>query len=343
MNFSKKRLLSKTFHYSGIIYFLSRINRLRGQSFPIILAYHDIAITSSLDSPFSKGAVSATVAGFEQQVRYLSSNFDVITFYELRDRLNNGRSLKNTAIITFDDGYKNNYLLAYPILKKYRVPAVIFLSTNHVDSDKVFWFEELNYLINSSLKKTFVLYIGGVKRDFSLENKKKREESKVKLLTLCKSASHQLRVEIIEQIHKVLECAVPSREAKKLNLSWAEIEEMAEDGNIEFGSHTLSHPVLSKLKLTELQQELMVSKKIIEGRLKKEVISFSYPFGDPETFGPREVAEVQRCGYSFATTYTHDFNTYYTIKQNPYLLKRIHVEKDVCYSQFLLSFFLRGV
>jgi peptidoglycan/xylan/chitin deacetylase (PgdA/CDA1 family) len=97
-----------------------------------ILTYHNF--------DYGKGLLSVTPENFEKQMRYLKDrHYNVISFDELVEGIRNRRRFShNTVVVTIDDGYKNNFTCAYPTLKKYGFPAVIFLITNNMGTNVAF-------------------------------------------------------------------------------------------------------------------------------------------------------------------------------------------------------------
>ncbi|MDP2924112.1 MAG: polysaccharide deacetylase family protein [Candidatus Omnitrophota bacterium] len=171
-----------------------------------ILTYHTIDESGSV--------ISASLVDFKRQMDYLKdNNYIIFSLEEAVFHIKNKIKFPKKAIaITFDDGYKNNYLLAYPILKQYNFKATIFLTTDYIGNRNAWPYQNKPY---------------------------------------------------------------PNLEM----LSWEEIIEMSNNG-IDFGAHTQSHPFLTKISSEKAQQQIINSKKIIEGYINKPVKLFSYPFGD---------------------------------------------------------------
>jgi peptidoglycan/xylan/chitin deacetylase (PgdA/CDA1 family) len=120
----------------------------------IILTYHSVGDIS--DKSYSKYSVS--LKNFEEQIRYLISNNKIISLEKLVTDIKNEVNLSDGSVaITFDDGFKNNYLFAYPILKKYNLPSTIFLATGYIESEKK-WegFEMLTWKDVSTMSKNGV-------------------------------------------------------------------------------------------------------------------------------------------------------------------------------------------
>jgi len=94
---------------------------------------------------------------FERQITYFCRNYEIIPLEGLASCIRQRDTLPERAvIITLDDGYKDNYLYAYPVLKKYHIPAAIFLTTGNISTDKIFWWDKaVNHpiLINLPLKQ----------------------------------------------------------------------------------------------------------------------------------------------------------------------------------------------
>ena len=103
-----------------------------------IVAYHRIDYVDHY--PWS--IESITPENFEQEMKYLRRHFNVISLDDLCNQLSNHNELpSNTAVITIDDGYKDVFINAYPILRKYDLPATVFLSTGYIGNGKLFWWE----------------------------------------------------------------------------------------------------------------------------------------------------------------------------------------------------------
>jgi len=216
---------------------------------------------------------------FEKQIRYLKENFKIYSLEKLINVLENNQKNKkeseNIAVITFDDGYKDNYLYAYPILKKYKIPATIFLISNYIGKDKLFWWDKIEYIIYHTKKGKINIPNFG---KFLITNKKKKFYCILFLLKKFKRMSNNLRDKHISELQNICRVRIPAGLGKKMILSWDEIREM-KDNEISFGAHTLTHANLLNMNLEEAESEISHSKAIIEDKLKGDVISFAYPYG----------------------------------------------------------------
>lgn len=295
-----------------------------------ILAYHRIFPFPGKDYPFSEGTISATPVEFDKQMKFVRKRFNVINFETLSNAISSGKPLpKNSLIITFDDGYADNYEIAWGILKKYGLTATIFLVTSFVESSNLFWFDKLSYVIKrfSGNSINFGKYV------FETGNKN-REMIRESVMRICRSVSEKERVRLYSDLEKQCNIRMPSEHiALAKPLSWGQIREMSE-GGIEIGSHTVTHPFLSNLTIDEIMYELVESKRAIEEKLGKKIKSVAYPAG---SYDERVVNCVKDCGYQFGVSYEHNVKKF--DENDLFNMPRIHVETEVDYTLFQANLF----
>ena len=250
-----------------------------------ILAYHRVLEKKS-GFLFDEGVISVSPALFEKEIKFCKEYFSPISFGYLKECMEKKKPLPpNPLIVTFDDGYRDNYTNAFPVLQKFEVPATIFLTADYINTDKLFWWDEVSYYMKAQGKS---------------------EPDIKNLLRSLKLITDDKRIEAVEDIKKSNKGVSQFSERQALN--WEEVKAMSRAG-IEFGSHTMSHPVLSKVEdKHELEYEIRQSKKIIEEKIEKEVIVFSYPIGGGDSFSSDIKKEVKDAGYSFAVNYIHGVN-----------------------------------
>jgi len=196
---------------------------------------------------------------FAQQMAYLKKrNYQALKLSELIDFLESKTRIpKKAFVLTFDDGYEDNYFNAWPIFKKYNFPATIFLAAGLAGG-------KINNVSNIPLKA----------------------------------------------------------------LNWQEIEEMHWSGLIDFEPHTVSHQRFERLNLNQIEQEIIISKKMIEERLNKKCHFFAYPRG---WYNEKIIGILKKQGFRAArTTETGKINK----GDNPFKLKRISVNSTMSFIQF---------
>jgi peptidoglycan/xylan/chitin deacetylase (PgdA/CDA1 family) len=251
-------------------------SRLIKQQVPIF-AYHRVSMAT--DFPWSLTPV--TPQNFEREIRYLSHRYQIIALDELITSFNKFKTLPpKTAVVTFDDGYKDTYLNAYPILKKNNIPATVFLTTGHIGTGKLFWWDKVGYVICKTELTTLDLGELGM---YHLNSAGNRLQVANLISARLKQLPIKNRDELINRMVNSSGVDIPPNLGEELILSWNEIKEMSKNG-INFGSHTVSHPILTRLPLEVARKEIIDSKKDIEKELSQEVTTFCYPNGEPGDF-----------------------------------------------------------
>lgn len=301
-----KKLYGVLIFFSGYYYLFSFLKKKK----VTVLMYH--RISKEIDNiDLSKKKK------FEEQMGHLSENYNVITFDKLVDCYKTKKKIpRNSVIITFDDGYKDNYEIAYPILKKYKLPATIFLTTGHINNNELFWWDKIAYIINKTKIKKFTLKEIGT---FSLVNKERviRE-----IQEKFKKVDEGKKDYLIDKIAKKLRVNIP----KKGNtfLSWNNVREMSKN-NISFGAHTVTHPILTRISLKQAKDEIMNSKKKIENEINKQVSVFAYPNGTMEDMSGGIDEFLKENGFFFANSTIYGTNN---LKKNLFRLKRVGIESE---------------
>jgi peptidoglycan/xylan/chitin deacetylase (PgdA/CDA1 family) len=256
-----------------------------------ILYYHRINDTN--DSFFPAMPTSV----FEQQVRFLSRNYRVVSMADLRRHLESG-SPGVVVAITFDDGYLDNYENAFPILQRYGLPATIFLTTGCIDSDEPLWFEQMADAFEKTSRESVELEIGTVSR-YSLRNAAERLEAHNGTFRLLRALGNTERKRCLAEVLRRLGVASATR--KSSMLSWEHVRRMKSQG-IDFGGHTVTHPFLSKLTREELSWEVSECKSRIEDELQAPVHHFAYPNGREEDFSEWNKEVIRQAGYQAAVS-----------------------------------------
>jgi peptidoglycan/xylan/chitin deacetylase (PgdA/CDA1 family) len=257
-----------------------------------ILAYHRV---NDDNDPFFPGLPTSQ---FARQMEVLAEQFTVCPLERLIQGIQSGDLPDYGVAVTFDDGYRDNYLNAFPILKRYAVPATIFLTTGAIGCRKLLWHDR----IFSMLRETRILELSGfgpTKMTLSLRSLANKLESQRQILKHLWSLDAEAReLATAELSHRL---GTDETKTNTLMLSWEEVSEMSREG-IQFGAHTVSHPVLSTLAPEEARQEICGSKRAIEAALHTTVTQFAYPVGRSVDFTAATKRIVQEAGLSCALT-----------------------------------------
>ncbi len=276
----------------GITHTYALMKRRLTQSQVAIITYHRVG--DPAEFPWCLPLVA--VQDFESQISYLRSSFKIMAMDDLVNCLENGNYLpEKAAVITFDDGYKNNFTHAFPILKKYGVMAHINLATSHVDAGSLFWCEKIKYALwETGLQKIELDELGQYRLGSSLERANAAARINLYLATFPENKKNLT----IDKIIRMAGVKIPVELGRKVALSWDDVREMSKNG-ITFGAHTLTHANLAKLPLKEARHEIAQSKRDIEDKLQQEVAGFCYPNGD---FNDEVINIVKDEGFRYGLT-----------------------------------------
>ncbi len=313
-----REIISFVFVYSGLamLIYLLKIDNQPNQY--RILVYHRVNNQRHAGNPVAK-SMSVPVARFERQLKFLKKYFTVIPIDYLADALDREKILPKRALaITFDDGYRDNYLCAFPLLKKYQSSATIFLTTGFIGTKKSLWWDELQQIISRSTANIFWRFS---ERALNRKFNGSANSTYQQLNDHLKSIDNASRDRFIEESRQFFQIEKEADETSAEMLRPADIKEMT-DAGISFGSHTESHLILSKASVERAKQELIKSKQDIEQMTGKEVRAFAYPNGGPNDFNHRSIELLRECGYRFAFMNVRGVNK---VADDPFTLKRIGV------------------
>jgi peptidoglycan/xylan/chitin deacetylase (PgdA/CDA1 family)/CelD/BcsL family acetyltransferase involved in cellulose biosynthesis len=257
-----------------------------------IFYYHRV---NDDNDPFF-GATPTAV--FEAHMRYLARHYRVVSMGEVSRRLE-GDSREMVVGVTFDDGYRDNYEHAFPILKRYNIPATVFLTTGSLDSGEPLWFEAMAEAIKQSGQEYLDLEFD-IPRRFWLRTQAERLETNGQLFALLRELNDTERRTRLDEI--VARLGTPKQcERRGKMLSWDQVRLMKANG-IDFGGHTVTHPFLSKLTPGEAAWEVTECKRRVEQEIQSEVDLFAYPNGREEDFASSSKDVLRHAGYRAAVT-----------------------------------------
>ena len=283
-------------HYSGRSVPASR-SMMRFQ----IINYHRVL---PLQDPLSIDIIELNQ--FERQIKVLAQNFRVITLPQLMDEIHTGTLQSDTLCITMDDGYRDNYMYAYPILQKYGVPATIFLASGVIGKPGLLWHDRVLQIVRAAKVARVVWPLNG-RADWNFSRGAERVGFALSLLSSLKRLPPVLRDQEIDCLLSI--CGLnPEELPNNEMLSWDEVREMHRHG-MAFGSHTVNHPILALLSDEEIAFELSESKRHIEEQIDTTIDSFAYPNGRLEDFNPRVQYLLQHHGYRCAVTTVWGMNS----------------------------------
>lgn len=309
-----KKIIGSIIYYSGLLYLISFTKKLVGIKEVTILMYHRIG---DRNTELDQRNITTDSRSLDEQMKYLAKHCNVISFNELHSYCNDEEKIpKNCILITFDDGYKDSYSAAYPILKKYNLKATIGLTTGHIGGQELFWWDKIAYYI----KKTEDSHIST--KDLGTKSLKNKEKAIINIQEKLKNLDNNTKNRILNEIEKKIEISKPAIE--DIFLSWDEIKEMC-NNNITFASHTVTHPIMTRISLNEAKKEIIDSKKEIEYKINKKVNVFVYPNGNKKAMSKEIDAFLKTKGFIFSLSSQYGANT---LKRGIFRLRRVHIENN---------------
>lgn len=269
-----KTLVLYLFEYMGINALLRSTLKT-----PVVFFFHGVA---KKRHPICEGE-SFPLDLFRNQISFIKKKFDVVSIEQFHERFVGKSFRNNEALITFDDGYENNLIIAAPLLKEYDIPFTVFVSAMNIDSQKTFYITiprivivggELNevniptmgihqFLNNENERITFAYYV-----EYYVKYLSHKEANLI---------AEEIKSNVsVEKFHRLLQ----TFSANDL-LNWEEIKKLESDYNCTIGSHTMDHCIChNKQSLKEIEWQISESKKLIENKTGHPCKYFCYPNGD---------------------------------------------------------------
>ncbi|WP_339134478.1 MAG: polysaccharide deacetylase family protein [Candidatus Electrothrix sp. GW3-4] len=287
-----------------------------------VLAYHRVTDPHTPGFDSFKANVSATPEAFAEQMDYVRKRFSVISLENLLDSLRGRHKLPaNPLLITFDDGYRDNLENAFPLLQQRHMPAVIFLTTDHIGQATPFYWDLIAYCFSHTLKKEVELPLFGKKQ---WDDEQSRIEVMGSWLDILKTQANDKKKWAMQQLPSLLDVAVPENHFSGNHLNWDQVRTLVASG-IEMGAHTQSHPILSRIPQDQVQQEIFGSKERIEQETGRPVKAFAYPNGLPADFNPTTQTILKNAGFEAAFTLLPGPTRWAAVQKHPLAIPRVSI------------------
>ena len=287
-----------------------------------VVNYHRIDDPHRIDFDSFKPNVSATPQDFDRQLEYLAKWFNVVSLKDVVEWMDGRKDLPPyAALITFDDGYLDNYTSAFPLLRKYNLPAVIFLTTGHIGTDAPFYWDMAAYCFTHTQSDHLTFPDGRVEH---WSNREQLDEVSKNWIEFMKTLPHTEKQIYVENLPVLLGVSIPVGYFQSLMMDWDQVRDMQKNG-IEFGAHTVHHPILTRIPLEQVREEVTASKSSIEEELGKPVMGFAYPNGQALDLNGEIEKIVADSGIRAAFTLLDGPMSLVEVKRNPYAIRRIFI------------------
>ena len=250
----------------------------------VILALHRLRIDGDEDP---LGGLNVGLKEFHQCLDLLgASGFEIVSMDEAMARLDRPGMKSKFAVLTFDDGYRDNYSLLLPQLAARNVPALIYVTTGFIDRTAPMWWYGIDALLT---KHGAVAFNGEEIDDFALLNDTIIATDTKDLPRLLGAVEKRYGIDFRDF-------------ADRHAMDWAMVREAAQSGLIAIGSHGVSHMPLSRLSPAQVRQEMQISSARIAEHTGHGPAHFAYPYGDRASVSVRDVALAHECGFATAAT-----------------------------------------
>jgi peptidoglycan/xylan/chitin deacetylase (PgdA/CDA1 family) len=239
---------------------------------------------------------SATAEQLDAQLDFLRRTFDVVGPDDLLEALDDTRS--RAVAITFDDGYRECYEIALPILQAHGVRAIFFLTTGFLDGSRAAWWDEITWMVGNS-SRAAVPADGWLTAPVALD-RANPEAAAAPLIAHYKTLTGQRSEDFLDYLAAATGSGRRDpTELREAWLDWDMVRELANSG-MGIGGHTVTHPVLARHPGERQRAEIVGSIERIAEETGERPLFFSYPDGTPGTFDAETAAQVRDAGVRLA-------------------------------------------
>jgi peptidoglycan/xylan/chitin deacetylase (PgdA/CDA1 family) len=283
-----------------------------------VLAYHRITDAALPSFDLYRPNVSATPEMFERHIAYIVKHFNVISLKTLQLFLRDGHPLPNRPLlITFDDGYLDNYINAYPVLRRYKLPAVLFLISEKMNQPTAPWWDACAYYFFHTTKTAADLPVLG---QCVFDTSAQRDMVCEAFIQVLKKLPEATKLVALQKLGEAL--GIAEIVTGQLFVSWDQVRELVANG-VSCQPHTLTHPIMTRIDSLEQKRQLAESRGRIEAETGQTAIAFAYPNGMPLDYDSTTIAALRDTGYQMAFTLSAGPARISEVKAKPLEIRRV--------------------
>ncbi|MDR1480126.1 MAG: polysaccharide deacetylase family protein [Planctomycetaceae bacterium] len=297
--------------------------RLRQMMLPrsvLILAYHSVATDWRKQADYITRGITTDADIFEDHMRILRQEYNPITLEEVSDGLRGTFSLPpRSIVVTFDDGFADNYSVAAPIMERYGIRGTIYLTVGATLRQELPWFCRTNFLFQRAKNKNIILTDKKTNRTWHLGDQLENREALVLYCHPCARLSGDELSDYVSGLESWFGFGLDLKEVRGM-MTFEQARELRQRGHI-IGNHTFSHCNVAHIPRELLQLEMVESNEILERELGEPVEHFSYPHPclNPQ-WNDATLAETEKLNYKTAVLTSFG---QVTSRRSPLLLPRI--------------------
>lgn len=278
--------------------------KLRGRA--VVLTYHRVLPKERSAESFSTDAIVVSPETFQRQMQLLRRLFTPLSADQFAQALATGNMPPNACVVTFDDGWYDNLDYALPILRETSVPAVLFVATDYIGTDKCFWQERLSRALSAARRipdRSGPLF-AEIGASHVLDPSLTPAQSKLAIRAIIDRYKAQPQAEIdalvlkVEELLRSANVTTDSQHPDRF-LTWEQVQALDASGLVAIGSHCCTHTPLTKLDANAVHAELQRSREVIRERIGVDPSDLAYPNGDHDAQIAKAVAaNGYRCAYT---------------------------------------------
>jgi peptidoglycan/xylan/chitin deacetylase (PgdA/CDA1 family) len=308
---------------------LLRVRGIARSPWVTVLTYHRVG-DPVRNGDLDRGVVDARPDQFDAQLGFIRECCSVIDLDQLRAFVGGEPLPPNPVLITFDDGYRDNYDVALPLLKKHGIRAVFFIATDFITERRLFWWDRASLILRRSKREQIELTYPSKRRVVLGNDDATHARALRSVLAPVKSHFGVDVQRYLEQLEKATDVVVSAEEERKLAdehlLDWDQIKQMHAAG-MSIESHTRTHRILGTLDDRALEEELGGAREVIEGKLGHQVTAVAYPVGKGLACAPMARRAIRRAGYELGFSNGTGLNT--TLRFDSLDVRRLSMEVDL--------------
>jgi peptidoglycan/xylan/chitin deacetylase (PgdA/CDA1 family) len=267
---------------------------------------------------------------FEAQMRYVRKHYRLVSVGQLCREIENGDEVKPSLAITFDDGYRDLYTYAFPVLRKYEIPATIYLIARSMETGESPWYDRIFVALDHAPGSSIEVQMDLV-RQFALTSVAARRQAAWEIVCFLRTISDADRRRWCLAFETTMKA--PQSKLEERMLDWNRVRSMQASG-ISFGAHTMTHPSVAQVEAASLAEELKASRSLLEAGLDAPVEDFAYPFGKLSDCLSVSDGYLAQCGYRSAVTTIEGINAR---GANLFRLNRMQIGDDRSLSLFAFN------
>lgn len=303
-------LIRKAVYYTGLYHLWRYLNRER----ITILMLHGVSDGNG-DGRWRPLWPRMTARRFDETLAWFRRFYTFLSVEDAIDIVAGKRPpVRHGLVITFDDGYRNNFREAWPILQKHGAPASFYIATGYVETGRSFWIDRLDYALQAAPDSARLLTSGSFSFDLRGLDRDGLADAyrRLRLAVKQQTSSDEEMLSVFDQFSTQLESAAGSTISDILDddayvsvATWKEMRAAAADG-ATIGSHSVDHARMDKIDRQQVAPQLCDSRSMIEDRIGKQCDVFCYPNGGVDDF---VASAVETAGYRGALSTAQGLNS----------------------------------